>query len=240
VEFIRGKNRRQVQSQPETNASSEHLVTVLRPTSAASETFRTLRTNLLYSFADNPPKFITVTSPGVKEGKSIVCANLGVVLAEAEKSTLVLDCDFRKPKLHKFFGLRNLRGIVDVLVQEDKLQDVWEETMPRLKVASVGSVPPNPAELLTSQRLSEVFANLRKEFEYVLVDTPPVGLFSDAAILATQADGVLLAFDARTTRKVAVRRAIGSLETVGAKVLGTVMNNIEVPEGDYYYNYLDE
>jgi capsular exopolysaccharide synthesis family protein len=213
------------------------LVTLLEPASPASEAYRTLRTNLLYALVDDPPKVIVLTSPGPGEGKSTTCANLGVVLTQAGKSTFIVDCDFRRPVMHKFFGLRNLRGIVDVLVGERNLQEVWKEPLEGLKVVTVGSIPPNPAEITGSRRMSNFLTSARERFDYVLVDAPPVGPVSDPAILATQADGVLLVLDAQNTRKGAVRQAIHSLEAVGAKVLGTVMNNVEAKRGGYYHGY---
>jgi len=217
------------------------LTTILDPTSAASEAYRTLRTNLLYTLVDTPPKVVVLTSPGPGEGKSTTCANLGVVLAQAAKSALILDCDFRKPVVHKVFGLRNLHGIVDVLVGERSLQEVWKEPVEGLKVVPVGTMPPNPAEILGSQRFSKFLAAVRKEFDYVLIDTSPVGIVSDAAILATQGDGVLLVLDARNTRKRSVQQSVRSLEAVGANILGTVMNNVKVSrDGYYYYGYSNE
>jgi capsular exopolysaccharide synthesis family protein len=216
---------------------SGRVVTILDPTGAASEAYRTLRTNLLYSLVDNPPKVIVLTSPGPGEGKSTTCANLGVVLAQAGKSVLILDCDLRKPVMHKFFSLRNLHGITDVLVGECSLQEVWAEPVEGLKIVPVGPIPLNPAEILGSRRFSEFLANTREEFDYVLVDASPVGLVSDPAILATQGDGVLLILDAQSTRKGLVRQAMRSLGAVGANVLGTVMNNVNVSKSSYYYRY---
>jgi len=210
------------------------LVTLLDPTSVASEAYRTLRTNMLYAFVDNPPKVIVLTSPGPGEGKSTTCANLGVVLVQAAKNVLIIDCDLRKPVMHRFFGLRNLSGIVDVLVGERSLQEVWQEPVEGLKVVTVGSIPPNPAEILGARRFSELLASLREEFDYVLIDASPVGLVSDPAILATQGDGVLLIMDAQSTRKGALRQAVRSLNAVGADVLGTVMNNARVSKRGYY------
>jgi capsular exopolysaccharide synthesis family protein len=227
---------RRTGSVAETDGLAGRLVTVLDPTSAAAEAYRTLRTNLLYAaFVDEPPKVIVLTSPGPGEGKSTTCANLGVALAQAGKNTLILDCDLRKPVMHKFFGLRNLHGIVDVLAGERSLQESWKEPVERLKVVPVGTIPPNPTELLGTRRFSELLASFREEFDYVLVDAAPVGLVSDPAILATQGDGVLLVSDAQNTRKGAVRQAVRSLEAVGASVLGTVMNNVSASEGSYYY-----
>ncbi len=213
------------------------LVTTEDPASAVSEAYRTLRTNLLYALIDEPPKVIVLTSPGLGEGKSTTCANLGAVLAQADKNTLILDCDLRKPAIHKFFGLRNLHGshgIVDVLVGERSLQEVWHEPVEGLKVVPVGPIPLKPAEMLGSQRFSKLLAGVREQFDYVLVDSSPIGLVSDPLIVASQADGVLLVLDAQNTPKEAVRQAIYDLEAVGAHVLGTVMNNAKLSKSEYY------
>lgn len=217
--------------------SPERLVTVLDPTNSASEAYRTLRTSLLYSLVDTPPKVIVLTSPGPGEGKSTTCANLGVVLAQTDKNTLILDCDFRRPAQHKIFELRNLRGVTNVLVNEHSPQEIWQEPLSGLKVITVGPLAPNPAELLGSRRFAEFISQVRRQFDYVLIDSPPTELVSDAAILAAQGDGVLLVLDAQNTRKVSVQRAMRSLKAVGARVLGTVMNNAKTGKGEYYYGY---
>lgn len=212
------------------------LVTLAEPDSYAAETYRTLRTNLLYGFVDDPPRTLVLTSPGRGDGKSTTCANLGVVLAHAGKNTLILDCDMHSPAIHKIFGLRNVRGLVDVLVNELSLPEAWLEPLDNLQVIPVGAVPFNPAELLGSRRFAELLRQARGEFDYVLIDAPPVQLVSDPIILASQVDGVLLVIDAQNTRKGAVRRSIRSLEAVGANVLGTVMNDVKM-SGQRYYRY---
>ena len=214
------------------------LVTLIDPTSAASEAYRTLRTNLVYSLVDTPAKAIVLTSPGTKEGKSITCANLGVVLSQAEKEVLIVDCDLRKPVMHKFFGLRNIHGVGDILVGERSLQETTNEPRPGLRVVTGGLTPPDPTELLGSQRFTDFLSGVRQQFDYVLIDAPPVGLVSDTAVLAAQGDGVLLVLDAQNTRKGSVRQALRNLNAVGAKVLGTVMNNVEGPKNSYY-SYTD-
>jgi capsular exopolysaccharide synthesis family protein len=186
-----------------------------------------VRTNLFYSLVDEPPKVITVTSPHPREGKSFVCANLGVVLAQAEKNTLVVDCDLRRPVLHHFFGEPNPWGIVNILAGEVGLEEVSVEPLLGLKVVCVGPVPLHPAELLSSRRFAEFLHQAREGFDYVLLDAPPAQVVADAAIIAAQGDGVLLVFDAQHTPKRTVRRSVRSLEAVGANVLGTVMNNMK-------------
>ncbi len=207
------------------------LVAVLDPTDAATEAYRTLRTRLLYALVDDtPPQAIVVTSPDYSaSGKSTVCANLGVVLAQAGKNTLIVDCDFRSPMMHEIFGLRGTQGMTDILASSYSPQEAYQEPLPDLclKVLTVGTLPPNATELLSSRRFSEFLASVREEFDYVLIDSPPTGLSSDPAVLATQGDGVLLTLDAKKTRKEDVRRAVRSLTAVGANVLGTVMNNMK-------------
>ena len=217
---------------------SGRLVTIIDPTSVPSEAYRTLRTSLFYTLVDTPPKVIVLTSPGPREGKSTTCANLGLALAQADKKTLVVDCDLRKPVVHKVFGVRNMRGLVNVLAGEHSLQETYQEPLtPNLKVLTTGLMPPNPAELLGSRHFAEFLGETREAFDYVLMDAPPVQLVSDPVILASQGDGVLLIFDAQNTRKGAVRQSIRSLDAVGGNVLGTVMNNVKASKSGYYGGY---
>jgi capsular exopolysaccharide synthesis family protein len=222
-----GPRRRARKKRSEADGLSGSLATVLDPFSPASESYRALRTNLLFTRAGTPPRTIVVTSPGRGEGKSTTCANLGVALAQADKDTLLLDCDFRKPDLHRMFALSNPLGITDVLTGGNSLREVWRELSPGLKLVTSGPTPFNPAELVGSVRFAELLDQACESFDYVLVDAPPLGLVSDAQVLAAQADGVLLVVDARRTSKKAVRESVRSMQGVGAKILGTVVNNIK-------------
>jgi capsular exopolysaccharide synthesis family protein len=212
---------------------AEHLVTLQNSTSVAAEAYRTLRTNLLYGFGDNPPKTIVLTSPGPREGKSTTCANLGVVLAQAGKKTLIVDCDLRKPVMHKAFQLRNVWGLVDLLAGEYELQSVLQQAISNLFVLSTGPPIQNPAELLSSKSFVTFLSRVREEFEYVLIDSTPVQLVADPAIIASQSDGVLLILDAQNSRKRAVRQSMGALEVVRANVIGTVINKLRA-EGRHH------
>ena len=209
--------------------ASRDLVTVYDPSGAASEAYRMLRTNLFYALIDSPPKIIVLTSANVGEGKSTTAANLGVALVQVDKKVLLLDCDLRYPRLHSMFGVSNTRGLVDILAGA-RTEEVWREPLPGLKLVCAGPPPPNPAELLSSRRSAEFLAEMRRRFDYVLVDAPPVGI-SDSAVLAVHGDGVLLVLDSQRTRKGPLRHAIRVLRGVGANVLGTVMNNFEVSGG---------
>lgn len=218
------------------NNVSRGLVTVTSPGSIVSDAYRTLRTNLMYTLRDVMPRTIIMTSPDSIEGKSTACANLAVVLTQADKSTLIMDCDLRKPTVHELFGLRNEQGLADALAENRSLREIWQEPLLGLKVVPAGSVPPNPTELLGSRVFAELLDQARQEFDYVLIDAPPTWPVSDALILATLGDGVLLVLDSRNTGKAAVRQAMNSLQGVGANVLGTVMNNIELSKDDYRHH----
>jgi capsular exopolysaccharide synthesis family protein len=228
---------RRAREEPRYGGLAGGLITVLDPSSPASEAYRTLRTNLLYAFVDAPPRVIVLTAPGPGEGKTTVCANLGVVLAQSDKKVLILDCDLRKPSVHKVFNLRNIVGIVNLLAGEVQLEEIWHEPVTGLKMVTAGPTPPNAAELLDSRSFQTLLERVRGEFDYVLIDTPPVGAVSAPLILGRRGDGVLLVLDAQHTRKQAVRRTIRSLKNVRANILGTVMNRVQSSSGDHYYYY---
>jgi capsular exopolysaccharide synthesis family protein len=245
VAWLHGRTKVVRQAQKEereakTTALTEHLIVVSDPYNAAAESYRTLRTNLLHTSVEDSLRVILVTSPGRGEGKTHTCANLSVALTQAGKNTLAVDCDLRSPNLHRYFGLDNVQGIVDVLMGKRNPQEVWEESVNGLKVLSTGPILIDPTELLYSWRFSEFIASVQEEFDYVVLDSPAVGIVSDPLILATQSDGVLLVLDAQNTPKVAVWRSARSLKTVRAPVIGTVVNNWhsgEQLEGDKHEYY---
>ena len=216
----------------------ESMVFLLDPAGTTAEAYRTLRTNLFFSFVDEGPKVIVVSSAISGEGKSAVCANLGMALAEAGKSTLLLDCDLRKPNMHNVFGLRNIFGLVDVLAGHRDLRAVLHELPGGPKVITSGTLPANPLNLLGSERFAKLLAQARQEFDYVLLDSPPIKGGSDAAVLAHRGDGMLLVVDAQNTRMWVLQSSLRSLEVTGANVLGTVMNKVEPSQEDeYLYGY---
>jgi capsular exopolysaccharide synthesis family protein len=224
--------RRQTHQRDTSNGLSSNLITILHPNDAASEAYRRLRTSLFYSQLDDPPEVIVLTSPGDREGKSTTCANLGVVLAQADKETLLVDCDFRRPALHQMFGLRNAWGLGGILQDERSLREVCIEILPNLKIVTAGPLPPNPVEVLGSQPFATFLAEAREQFDYVLVDSPPVQAVSDPVVLAAQADGVLFVLDAQAPRRTYLQQeAVRSLEDVGAVVLGMVVNNAKGSTG---------
>ena len=233
--MTRSRLQRQAQKD-KVGTSSEHLVTLLDPGGVASESYRSLRTSLFYAVMDAPPTVILMTSPGSADGKSTTCANLAVVLAQAGKETLLVDGDLREPSLHKFFGVPNVSGLVNVLSGEYDLSEACTEPFPGLKMLSTGPIPPYPTELLSSGRFAEFVGQARRLFDYVLIDSPPTQLVSDPMIIAAKADAVLLVLDCQETSKRSLRKAVRDLEAVGANVLGTVVNKAPKAEtGRYGY-----
>jgi receptor protein-tyrosine kinase len=143
-------------------------------------------------------------------------------------STLIVDCDLRAPAMHKVFNTPNSMGLVDVLIEGRDLREVYHEPFPGLKMITAGPMFPSPTEFLSSERFAQFVDRAREQFEYVLMDSSPIHLTSDALIVARHCDGVLVVLDAENTRKVSLRQSVRSLESVGAKVLGTVMHNAKV------------
>jgi capsular exopolysaccharide synthesis family protein len=223
-----GREEVELRSIPEEQAVEdfpESLVTVSAPTSATAQAYYTLGTNLRNGLAGTQSKVIVLTSPDSSDGKNTVCANLGVALARTGSSVLIMDCDLHRPTVHELFGLRNLRGLENVLAGERGLREVQQEPLANLRVVTTGPIPPYPAELLSSRQFKEFVHEASTHLDYVLIDSPPVTVAPDSLILAAQGDGVLLVLDAQSTPKEAVRRAMRGLESVHANVLGTVVDN---------------
>lgn len=179
-----------------------------------------------------------VTSAGPREGKSSTVANLAVSMAQAGKSILVIDADMRNPTQHKLFGLSNLEGLSGSLVQDQGCQAYIQETaVLGVSVLTGGPIPPNPAELVGSQRMKRLIEEVSEQYDVVLIDTPPVVAVTDAAILAQEVDGVILVLAAGEVNKDFALRAKELLDKVGAKILGAVLNKADMKTSEYYYYY---
>lgn len=212
------------------------LVTLTDPRSPAAEAYRTLRTNIQFSSLDKPAKTLLVTSAGADEGKSTTLCNLAVTVAQSGKSVVVVDCDLRHPTVHEMFDLSNDKGLTTALIDGTKSEIPLQQTAVNgLRVLAAGPVPPNPADLLSTQRMKEILAALSDSADLVLFDSPPVSLVADAAMLASQVDGVILVISAGKTRREIASRAKALLEKVNARVLGVVLNNARVDSSVYKY-----
>ncbi len=209
------------------------------PRSPIAESFRALRTNILYAAVDTPLKKILITSPTPKDGKTTISSNLAVVLSQNERKTVLIDADLRRPQIHHRFGLLNRFGLSDLFVQPTlKIGDALQATRSqRLAIIPSGSLPPNPAELLTSQRMNSILDVLEKAFDTVIIDTPPVLSVTDAVALGKNVDGVILVAKVGTTKKNALKQSIEMLQAVQANILGVVINELEPRSRKYGYYY---
>lgn len=210
------------------------------PRSIASESYRTLRTNLQYSSFDEEYKVIVVTSAEPGEGKSTTAGNLALSIAEGDKKVVLIDCDLRKPSLHKKFEISNTAGLSDVIVGKESISVVGYRYNNNLTVLTSGKIPPNPSEMLGSKSMKALIDALKKVFDYVILDTPPVQAVTDAQILSTRADGTLLVIRAEKTKKDSVVNSINLLKKVNANIIGTILNGVDTKRNSYYYYYGDK
>jgi non-specific protein-tyrosine kinase len=209
------------------------LISVSEPRSPISEAYRTLRTNLDFASLDQALKTLVVTSAGVGEGKSTTLANLAVVSAQAGRTVILVDADLRRPTLHQVFGLDNETGLTTVMMDDAALASppLRATGIDGLAVLTSGPLPPNPADLLGSRRMDQVIAALAEQADQVFFDTPPVVAVTDAAVLATKVDGVLLVVSAGKTRREYARTAVQRLEQINARLVGTVLTNVQMGAG---------
>lgn len=212
------------------------------PRSPAAEMCRAIRTNLLFMSPDRPFRTVVVSSAGPSEGKSTVVINLGMVMAQTGTRVLLMDTDMRRPRLHKAFGVPDDVGVSSLVVGEGSLEGAIKSTdVPNLFVLPCGPLPPNPAELLHTRAFSELLGKLHERFDCILLDSPPLGPVSDALVLSKQADGILLVLKAGRTQREQAKRAIRSLRDVKARVIGALLNHVDMRGGkgaDYStYNY---
>lgn len=207
--------------------------------SAIAEAFRKLRTNLQFLAVDNPPRVIAVTSSTPSEGKSTTAINIALALAEGENNVLLVDGDMRRPTVHKYLGLVQPVGFSTVLSGQASLDDALQKTsFPGLTVLTSGTIPPNPSELLGSQAAKKLIGEMRAQFDYVVVDSTPLLAVTDAAILATCADGVLIMARFGQTKREQLSHAVSNLTDVGASVLGAVFTMTPTRgSAAYSYNY---
>jgi len=210
------------------------------PKSIAAESYRTLRTNLQYSSFDEEYKVIVVTSAEPGEGKSTTAGNLALSIAQSDKKVVLIDCDLRKPSLHKKFEISNTAGLSDVIVGKESISVVGHRYNNNLTVLTSGKIPPNPSEMLGSKSMKALIDALKKVFDYVILDTPPVQAVTDAQILSTRADGTLLVIRAEKTKKDSVINSVNLLKKVNANIIGTILNGVDTKRNSYYYYYGDK
>ena len=221
-------------------SSALALVSLEDNRSAIAEAYRHLRTSLLFSSAGKPPQTILVTSSQPSEGKTTTAINTAITLAQAGADVVIIDCDLRRPRLHSHFGLENGTGITNYLSGEKNTDGLLKTYpgLPKLKVITSGPIPPNPAELLSSNEMKNLLQFLKGNYKHVIVDSPPAISFTDAAILSTLVDGVILVAMAGKSSLHLIRRFKQRLATIGARIYGVVLNGVRFNSVEYnYYGY---
>lgn len=222
--------------------ANRNLSTFENPKSPISEAFRTLRTNIQFANIDKEIKSIVFTSSGPGEGKSSIISNLAVTMSQIGKKVLLIDCDLRKPRMHKIFHIPVNEGLTNILaLNEDYKKIVKKTEIEGLDIIPSGPIPPNPSEILGSNKMKEFMKKVKEGYDMVLLDTPPVGVVTDAAILSTIVDGtIIVCAVGQAIRDAAINTKV-QLERVNANILGVVLNKVPIKEGGYYkyhyYNY---
>lgn len=222
---------------PAEAGESTALALIDEARSPVAEAYRHLRTSLLLSSAGQPPKTVLVTSSQPSEGKTTTAVNTAVMLAQTGAEVLLLDCDLRRPRVHSHFNLPNARGVTNYLSGDQNLDGLVQtyDKLPNLKVITSGPVPPNSAELLGSEEMRRLIQRLSEQYTHIIIDSPPAISFTDASILSTMVDGVMLVVHGGRSSRAVVRRAKQQLTDVGAHIYGIVLNNVKPEANDYYY-----
>lgn len=214
------------------------LIAEVDSRSPAAEAYRTLRANVQFADLDEPVRSILVTSASPAEGKSTTLANFGAVLAHAGLKVCLIDSDLRRPSLHRFFGLPNTDGLTTALIGGKSLEEMAKPTrVPNLSLVTSGALPPNPAEMVGSRRMRDLVERSTSAYDYVLLDSPPVISVSDATALATVVGGVIFVVRGGAVSREVVRRAAEQIERVKGRLLGVVLNRIDLRRDGYYDYY---
>jgi polysaccharide biosynthesis transport protein len=218
---------------------------VLETRSTAAEAYRVVRTSMLLSTAGHPPKTILITSGQPGEGKTTTAVNTAISLSQLGASVLIIDCDMRKPSTHKIFGLDNLRGLSTYLSRDIEIGGLIRKLeIPNVSLLSSGAIPPNPAELISSERMRNLLSELGEQYDHILIDSPPLINVTDPVILSAMVDGVILVVHGGKSTRGVAQRARQDLVSVGAKIFGVVLNNVDMRREGYneyyYYRYYSD
>lgn len=222
----------------------KELIVNTKPKSPISESYRSIRTNIQFANLDKNLQTIMVTSPTAGEGKTTTLSNVALAMADAEHRVLIVDCDMRKPRIHKVFEISNTYGMAEILLGGGDYKKALNPTSnENLYIITAGKIPSNPSELLYSNAMKNLIQNLKKDFEYIFIDAPPVVPVTDAAIMSNYVDGVILVCASGVIEIELAQKAKESLENVNANILGVVLNKINTKNdkySSYYYYYGEE
>lgn len=213
------------------------LIVKRDPKSPVSESYREIRTNIRFANVDSNVKKILVTSSVAGEGKSTTISNLACTLADEGNRVLLLDCDLRKPTLHKKFSVRNHMGLMDVLIEKSDYKNYIQPIYDGLDLLTTGSIPSNPSEILGSNSMKQLVEEMSREYDYVLIDTAPIVAVTDPLVIASYIDGIILVIRAESTPVDLVKSSVDKLEKVNAKIIGSILNGTETKKGYDYYSY---
>ncbi|MCL0032292.1 CpsD/CapB family tyrosine-protein kinase [Peptococcaceae bacterium] len=219
------------------DGTDEKIVALNDPKSPVAEMYRIIRTNIEFSCIDTKLQRLLITSPCPGEGKSITSANLAIVFAKAGKSVILLDADLRKPTQHRLFGVNNHQGLTNLLLGKVKVKDVLNNTPePNLHLITSGPIPPNPAEILGSKKMSSILEELSSKVDLIIIDSPPVTVVTDTVLLSRKVDAVLLVLASKISLIEAAKKAKELLINAKANIIGTILNKVDEDSGgDYYY-----
>lgn len=217
----------------------DSIITFKSPKSQISEAFRNMRTNITFSDIDNELQVLAITSSSNSEGKTTIISNYAVALAQSGKRILLMDCDLRRPQIHRKFDLDNKKGLTNILLKEIPIAEGIQETeVPNLFIIASGPIPPNPSEILASRRMGELITELKKDYEYILLDAPPLGLVTDAAVLNPVTEGYIIVVALGQTDRDGVHYVIETLQNISGNIVGVVANKVRSSRRYMDYGYL--
>ena len=216
------------------------FITSRMPKSISAEAYRSLRTSIKFSSVDKPIKTIVVTSSIPGEGKSTISGNLAITLSQSGARVLLIDCDLRKPSIHKKFRVVNDLGLTDILVDKCSLKDVIKKIDEYLFMITAGTIPPNPSEIVGSNSMEDLIKELSLSSDYIVMDTPPVIPVTDPLLLAAKSDATIIVVRARKTKEKIIRQAYDELIKVNSNIIGSILNDSETKTNNSYYEYYAE
>ncbi len=239
VASVNGRSAQRALPGPQSKVSTSDLATIVQPQSVVSEAYRALRTSILLSTSKHPPQVILITSGQPREGKTTTALNLAITLAQRGDRVVLIDSDLRRPRVHRAFQMTNQTGLSSYLAGATGIDQIVKP-VPRLQnlfVITAGPTPPNPAELLSCEPVTGLFEELRRQFDFVVLDSPPAITVADAMILAAHADGVIIVAHGGVTTRDSLRHVRKLLSSANARMLGVVLNNVDMRSADYKYYY---